>query len=198
MVIRKYSNRRLYDTDESRYVTVDEVAHKIRRGEDLRVVDVSSGTDLTQQTLTQIIMEGRGAAKLLPVPLLYELVRMEDDALADFFGRYTTLALRMYKQVQQGTNAIAPFNPLTQMPQSAAELLSRLMGAAGIWGPGWGAQTPPPRAYPEPPPPPPPPADPEPSSTELAEVKRELAEIKAVLANAAFAAKSLDWPWECA
>jgi polyhydroxyalkanoate synthesis repressor PhaR len=95
MLVKKYSNRRLYDTEESRYITLDELAEKIRAGADARIVDASSGADLTQTTLTQIILEG-DAGHLLPVPLLLQLIRLGDDALAEFFGRYVGFALEMY------------------------------------------------------------------------------------------------------
>ena len=71
VLIKKYSNRRLYDTEASSYLTQDELAEKIRSGADVRVMDAKSNEDLTQATLTQIIIEGRGAGKLLPVPLLH-------------------------------------------------------------------------------------------------------------------------------
>jgi polyhydroxyalkanoate synthesis repressor PhaR len=56
VLIKKYGNRRLYDTGDSRYVTLDELAAKIRTGVDLRVVDAQNGEDLTQATLTQIVL----------------------------------------------------------------------------------------------------------------------------------------------
>ena len=73
MLIKKYGNRRLYDTESSRYITLEELAGIIRRGEEVRVVDAKSGEDLTTATLAQIIIEGRGAARLLPLPLLVQL-----------------------------------------------------------------------------------------------------------------------------
>ena len=61
VTVKKYSNRRLYDTSDSRYITLDELAQKIRSGKDVRVIDAKSNEDLTQQTLTQIILESRRA-----------------------------------------------------------------------------------------------------------------------------------------
>ncbi|MFY0542233.1 polyhydroxyalkanoate synthesis regulator DNA-binding domain-containing protein [Nannocystis pusilla] len=98
--VKKYGNRRLYDTEGSRYVTLEEIAERVRMGEDLKVVDAKSGQDLTQVTLAQIILESRGAARLLPVSLLKQLVRMRDDALAEFFGRYIAWALEVYLQLK--------------------------------------------------------------------------------------------------
>lgn len=109
MEVKKYGNRRLYDTGGSRYVTLEEVAERVRLGEDLRVVDAKTGLDLTQVTLAQLILESRGAARLLPVPLLKQLLRMRDDALAEFFGRYVTWALEVYLRLKQGARSV--WNP---------------------------------------------------------------------------------------
>ncbi|TNF29585.1 MAG: hypothetical protein EP329_15420, partial [Deltaproteobacteria bacterium] len=132
MVVKRYSNRRLYDTDESRYVTLDEVAERIRAGSEIRFVDAPSGEDITQTFLAQIILEGRGAAKLLPVPLLYRMVRMGDDALAEFFGRYVTWALDVYLRLKQGARSMTSYGPFGQMPQAASEALARWLGS--MWG----------------------------------------------------------------
>ncbi len=112
VLIKKYSNRRLYDTDESRYVTLEELSARIRSGVDVQVVDARSGEDLTQVTLAQIVIEGRGAARLLPTPLLHELVRMGDSALAEFFGSYVGWAMTVYSQMRRQGRAMARLNPL--------------------------------------------------------------------------------------
>ncbi len=142
VVIKKYSNRRLYDTDESRYITLDELTDKIRSGTDVRVVDAKSGDDLTQATLTQVILE-TSAAKLLPVPVLMRLIRMKDDALAEFFGQYVAITLDMYLQAKQGAQAIRPYFPLASVPFSAGETLARMLGGLNPWA---AQQAPPPRA----------------------------------------------------
>ena len=64
-VIKRYSNRKLYDTQESRYVTLEELEELIRAGKEISVVDVSTGEDLTAVTLAQIILESERSAKLL-------------------------------------------------------------------------------------------------------------------------------------
>ena len=111
VTIKKYGNRRLYDAEASRYVTLGEIAAKIRKGSEVRVVDAKTGVDLTQPTLAQVILEDRNAGQLLPVPLLHQLIRMGDDALADFLGRYVTRALEFYLQARQGMGAVSAFNP---------------------------------------------------------------------------------------
>lgn len=78
--IKKYSNRRLYDTDASRYVNLDELAALVRGGEDVRVVDAKSGDDLTRQVLVQIVMELQGGLDLFPVGLLHRIIRYGSDS----------------------------------------------------------------------------------------------------------------------
>ena len=131
MLVKKYGNRRLYDTGESRYITLEEFAHKVRRGEEPRVLDAKTGADLTQSTLAQIILESRGAARLLPVPLLTQMIRMGDDALGEFFSRYLGAALDLYFHAKQGAQAFAPVNPFAQLPFAAGNALARLLGAGG-------------------------------------------------------------------
>jgi polyhydroxyalkanoate synthesis repressor PhaR len=154
MVIKRYGNRRLYDTDASRYVTLDEAATRIRNGEDVRFMDVPTGEDITQAFLAQIIFESRGAAKLLPIPLLYRMVRLGDDALAEFFGRYVTWALDVYLKMKQGARTVASVNPLAALPLAASDALMRWVGGWGQpqpspWSPAW--QAPPSEPFPPPP-----------------------------------------------
>ena len=111
MLVKKYPNRRLYDTEASRYITIGELTQRIQSGAEATIIDARTGADLTQATLTQVIIEGRGAGRLLPSPLLHQLVRLGDDALAEFFGRYVTFALEMYLQARQGAQAFSPLNP---------------------------------------------------------------------------------------
>lgn len=126
ILIKKYGNRRLYDTGESRYITLDELSKKVQEGHDVRVMDAKSGADLTQSTLTQIIIEGRGVVRMLPVPLLMRLIRLGDDALAEFFGRYVSDALELYLQMKRGANAVARYNPFAAMPFAATDTIARL------------------------------------------------------------------------
>jgi len=160
-LIKKYGNRRLYDTAHSRYITLEELADIIRGGEDVRVVDAKTGEDLTTGTLAQIIIEGRGAARLLPVPLLVQLIRMGDDALAEFLGQYVTWALQVYLQAKEGVQAMAPLNPFLSTPFGGGAM-SRLFGL----GPPSRAEVP--AAAPA-------------NGGELAALRRELEELKASL-----------------
>jgi len=134
VLVKKYGNRRLYDTDRSRYITLEELAEVIRRGEadEVRVVDAKNGEDLTTATLAQIIVESRGAARLLPAPILLQLIRMGDGALAEFFGTYVSWALDAYLQAKRGVQAMVPMNPFLA-PGTA---FSRFFGMGAGAGPG--------------------------------------------------------------
>ncbi len=169
VVVKKYGNRRLYDTEASRYITLEELAEKIRKGSDVQVQDAKSGQDLTQPTLTQIIVESRGAAKLLPVPFLLQLIRMREDALAEFMGRWMSWALAVYTQARRGASSMAAYNPLVMAPFAATNALARLLNGPAAWNEH---EPPPVPVAAEPPPPPEVPND------DVAQLRRELDELK--------------------
>jgi polyhydroxyalkanoate synthesis repressor PhaR len=154
MLVKKYGNRRLYDTEQSRYVRLDEIAERIKAGADVQVVDAKSGTDLTAPTLAQIIFEDRNAARLLPVPLLVQLIRMGDEPLADFLGRYVSWALEMYLAARSGLGSL--YNPLAALRGFPAPQARKR-----------------PRAAPEPPA--------GGTQNEVAELRRELADLRRTL-----------------
>ena len=169
MLVKKYGNRRLYDTESSRYITLEDLTVAIRDGAEAKVVDAKTGMDLTQITLTQIIMEGRGADKILPAPLLHQLIRLGDDALADFLGRYVQAALELYLTAKKTTQSFMPFNPLVALTQFANNT---------PFG-GWGQ----PQTQPVPVPSTAPPVHPERSrgTTDMELMRKELDELKGML-----------------
>lgn len=82
-VIKRYESRKLYDTEESRYVSLDDVAAWVRDGQQVRIVDNATSEDVTAQTLTQIILEeGRKGTSFLPSDLMHELVRRGEKAVS--------------------------------------------------------------------------------------------------------------------
>lgn len=175
ILVKKYGNRRLYDTHASRYITLDELEVLIREGSDVRVVDAKTSEDLTQATLAQIILEGRRAGRLLPVPLLLQLIRMGDEALAEFMGRYMSATLEMYLEAKRGAQTIAPFLPGATMPFSAANAIARMwLGAGQMISPD--PTYPPAQTRNSPTPPPEPESD-------VAQLRRELDELKAAVSG---------------
>lgn len=86
-VIKRYSNRKLYDTQESRYVTLEEIEEMIRAGKEISVVDAATGEDLTSVTLAQIILENeRNHRTALPAPFLHQLIK-HGEAWQEFVQR---------------------------------------------------------------------------------------------------------------
>lgn len=84
-IIKRYQNRKLYDTHESSYVTLDEIAKMIKGGEDLRVIDNKTKNDITASTLTQLLYESEKKAKTQPsVDLLKEIIRHGDGSFSGF------------------------------------------------------------------------------------------------------------------
>jgi polyhydroxyalkanoate synthesis repressor PhaR len=82
-LIKRYESRKLYDTEESRYVSLEEIAAWVRAGQEVKVVDNATGADVTSQTLTQIILdEGRKGTTSIPSELLHELVRMGERVVS--------------------------------------------------------------------------------------------------------------------
>lgn len=86
IVLKKYGNRRLYDTSESKYVTLVEVEAMLQRGADIRVVDAKTGEDLTKEILVQIILEREGARDILPTSFLKQIVRVAGSPWKDSFA----------------------------------------------------------------------------------------------------------------
>ncbi len=101
VVIKKYGNRRLYDTSGSRYVNLDEIAALIRKGVHVQVVDVKTGEDLTRVTLTQIITEdAKDKPTGLPLELLRQLIVASDQTRQEFVMWYLKSAFDTYQTVQ--------------------------------------------------------------------------------------------------
>ena len=105
-LIKRYGSRKLYDTEESRYVSLDELAGWIRAGQQIRVIDNKTSDDVTSQTLTQIISEeGRKGTALLPNEMLHELIRIGEQAVSTGVEQLQT---RMDQLVQASIDRIGP------------------------------------------------------------------------------------------
>lgn len=97
VVIKKYANRRLYDTNQSAYVTLNQVADIIKQGGRVQVIDAKTKEDVTAFILTQIILEeARMEKALLPVPLLHLLIKYGDNLLGEFFDKYLQQTIQNY------------------------------------------------------------------------------------------------------
>ena len=97
LVLKKYANRRLYDTNKSEYVTLKEVSDLIRQGIQIKVVDAKTKEDVTASILTQIILEeAKNNNTLLPEPVLHMIIQYGDNVLGEFFKNHLQKSLRNY------------------------------------------------------------------------------------------------------
>jgi polyhydroxyalkanoate synthesis repressor PhaR len=97
LLLKKYNNRRLYDTEKSIYVTLDYVTDVVRQGRKIKVTDAKTGEDVTSAILTQIVLEeARKKKYLLPPPLLYLIIQHGEGVLTDFFEKYLEQTIKNY------------------------------------------------------------------------------------------------------
>jgi polyhydroxyalkanoate synthesis repressor PhaR len=101
VIIKKYANRRLYDTESSSYITLDRLAQMVREGREFQVVDAKSGEDITRQVLTQIIVdeEARGAT-MLPINFLKQLIGLYGNSMQTFVPQYLEAAMEAFQRNQ--------------------------------------------------------------------------------------------------
>jgi polyhydroxyalkanoate synthesis repressor PhaR len=129
VLIKKYGNRRLYDTAGSRYVNLDDLAALVRAGKEVRVVDAKSGQDLTRVTLTQIITEdAKGKPTGLPLELLRQLIIASDEVRQEFLMWYLKSAFDTYEKLQDAVQ-----NRLSEVQSailSPVDMMKRFLGSA--------------------------------------------------------------------
>ena len=127
IIIKKYGNRRLYDTAGSRYVNLDDLAAHIRAGREVRVVDAKTGHDLTRVVLTQIITEdAKDKPTGLPLELLRQLIIASDEVRQEFLMWYLKSAFDTYQTLQDTVQ-----NRLRQVQSavlSPVEMMKRFLG----------------------------------------------------------------------
>src|ERR1035441_893471 len=129
--IKKYGNRRLYDTAGSRYVNLDAIAALVREGKQVQIVDAKTGQDLTRVTLTQIINEdAKDKPTGLPLELLRQLIIASDEVRQEFVMWYLKSAFDSYQKVQDAVQ-----NRLGEVQSailSPVETMQRFLGKPGV------------------------------------------------------------------
>ncbi|MCU0881162.1 MAG: polyhydroxyalkanoate synthesis repressor PhaR [Hyphomonadaceae bacterium] len=135
IIIKKYANRRLYNTATSTYVTLDSVAALVRDGHDFVVEDARSGDDITRQILTQIIVESESAGEgLLPVGFLRDLIRQYSGGVGGVLPDYLDMSMKTFTEAKDQwtkvlTGAGSP-QVVSDMFKSAMDRNLALMGEA--------------------------------------------------------------------
>lgn len=99
IIIKKYANRRLYDTSASKYVTLDHLSELVREGKDFKVLDAKSGEDLTRSVLAQIIFDQENRAEgVLPVSFLRQLIQFYGDSFQSMLPAYLEMSMKGFAQ----------------------------------------------------------------------------------------------------
>ncbi len=135
VVIKKYANRRLYNTQTSTYVTLDDLCEMVKEGTEFLVCDAKSGEDLTKQVLTQIIFEQENHGEnLLPISFLRNIIGFYDDGIKDFIPHYLESSMQTFMKNQEkmrdmmGMKTVAsPFGQLEEFNKQNIEFFSRAM-----------------------------------------------------------------------
>jgi len=133
-LIKKYGNRRLYDTAGSRYVNLDDLASMVREGKDVRVVDAKTGRDLTRVTLTQIITEdAKDKPTGLPLELLRQLIVASDEVRQEFLMWYLKSAFDTYEKLQDAVQS--RLSEVQSAILSPVDMMKRFLGTASFPAP---------------------------------------------------------------
>ena len=103
IIIKKYSNRRLYDTTHKKYVTLDEIANLIKDGSEIKVLDSQRDEDITKIVLMQVVLESeKNKEDILPTSFLHMLIKYGNRMARDFFENYFTIMFQPYLSLQDG------------------------------------------------------------------------------------------------
>jgi polyhydroxyalkanoate synthesis repressor PhaR len=135
-VVKKYANRRLYNTATSSYVTLDELSQMVRKGEEFVVFDAKTGEEITRSVLTQIILEEDSKGRnLLPIGFLRHLIGFYDDSLQTFLPRYLELSMENFARHQDQMRGYVEqtfgrFFPLAQFEDMARQNMALFQRAA--------------------------------------------------------------------
>ena len=144
VTIKKYANRRLYNTATSSYVTLDHLADMVKRGQEFNVYDAKTGEDITRSVLTQIIFEeeGKGGQQLLPIQFLRQLIRFYGDSMQALVPGYLNLSMdsfsknhdRMREQLTTafgGKNMLKEFETIARQNMQMFERAMRMFTPFG-------------------------------------------------------------------
>src|SRR5215469_1661833 len=174
VVVKKYANRRLYNTESSSYITLDNLAEMVRRGRDFVVYDAKTGEDITRSVLTQIIVEEEGKGRaLLPTAFLRQLIGFYGDQMQSLVPRFLEQAMGAFAQQQEQMRAtmqktmgsMFPFN----MEEVGRQNMAMMERAMSLFSPFYRPSEP---------------ASGDPRADEIAALRAELEHLRAELARA--------------
>lgn len=140
VIIKKYSNRRLYDSTNKRYVTLDDIAALIREGNEVKVIDSQSGADISKVILIQVVLESeKNKEDILPVSFLHMLIKYGNKVAKDFFENYFLMMFQPYFSVQENFKKniklwqeMGWFPPGVALPSSLEDMNSQDLNPSDI------------------------------------------------------------------
>ena len=139
VVVKKYANRRLYNTESSSYITLDNLAEMVRKGRDFVVYDAKSGDDITRSVLTQIIVEEEGKGQnLLPTAFLRQLIGLYGGSMQGLVPTYLEQAMSAFAEQQEqvrdsvqktmgSMTGLYPFGNLEEVSRQNVAMMERAM-----------------------------------------------------------------------
>ncbi|NDR59120.1 polyhydroxyalkanoate synthesis repressor PhaR [Aliiruegeria sabulilitoris] len=174
LLIKRYASRRLYNTETSDYVTLEDIAGFIREGREVQIIDLKSGDDLTRQYLLQIIAEHESKGEsVLPINVLTDLVRSYTSSANSVVPQFLAMSFEMLRDGQSKMmenmgkiNPIASMTGFEAMQAQQAAFLKAMTGGMGPWPSPKGDD-----------------AQKEPTGEDLNEIKSQLADLQAKLAR---------------
>jgi polyhydroxyalkanoate synthesis repressor PhaR len=141
VIIKKYANRRLYDTESSSYITLEHLSVMTRAGREFKVVDAKTGDDITHNVLTQIIVEeeNRGTT-LLPVNFLRQIISMYGDQMQSMVPHYLEASMEAFRRNQEqvrttltGMMGSGPATGANPFEALARQNMAMMKAAADLW-----------------------------------------------------------------
>jgi polyhydroxyalkanoate synthesis repressor PhaR len=175
LLIKRYASRRLYNTETSDYVTLEDIAGFIRQGREVQIVDLKTGDDLTRQYLLQIVAEHESKGEsVLPVDVLTDLVRSYTSGMNSIVPQFLATSFEMLRNSQSKMmeNLTAFPNPMAAVPGFEAMRKQQEAFLKSVMGgmPGWSGSGP---AK----------SDDAPPADDIAEIKKQLAELQKKLSK---------------
>jgi polyhydroxyalkanoate synthesis repressor PhaR len=135
ILIKRYGNRRLYNTETSGYLNYQDLVKLIRDGHDVQIIDSRTKADVTKAVLMQVILEEEKNQSVLPVSFLFQVIRSRESAVQDFFKNYLTSSFEAYLKTKEEFDR--RFRGFLQMG-SAPELWEKLVPGADAVKEFWG------------------------------------------------------------
>jgi polyhydroxyalkanoate synthesis repressor PhaR len=131
VVIKRYGNRRLYNTETKKYVNYEDLTKLVRDGQDIRVIDSTTKEDVTKAVLIQLILEEeKNKNTILPTEFLFQLLRSREESMQDFFKNHLSASYNAYLKTKEEFDN--RFRSILEMAVSAPQMWEKLIPGADI------------------------------------------------------------------